>query len=555
MKPESTKAPRPSTGIGFFGAFFWATTFAAAYGLAPVFYANQNQYLLHGMAAAGHGELATDWLVNTRDSTPLFSAAVAWMYTHGGELTFLAAHAAFLGVYFVCLISLIDATIGLPRSRPARFVLLTLLLAVHAGAVRYASLYITGTVVPMYLHRPMDAIDIPRYLQFGVAGQYLLGPGLQPSVIGVLLIASLAAFVRGGLLLTAIFMAAACTVHATYLLPAALLTFAYTIVLIRDGRWRAAMLFGIGTLLAVLPIVMFVRSEFSPTTRAQYVEAQRLLAEVRMPHHAVVANWFDSIARFQVAWVLIGILGSMRTRLFPLLAIPAVGALILTLLQLAPGNPAVMDWLRAHGVDNDWLEELTIGSRLLALMFPWRISVVLVPVATAVIVTRVVTALTPYPGASQFWGWLARVLAVVILIAAVAGGIYISLRDPGLIYPTETADKPLFVFIREHRQPGDVYLIPVNDLPRFRLATGAPIYVNWLAIPYKDVEVLEWQRRIEQAKQWYAANDWDAVHDDLVRAGVTNVVVPAERAAPAERAKTLEREFADEAFQVYRVRR
>ncbi len=563
MKPDVTRPRRRFVGLGLFAALFWAAVFAAAYGLAPLYYSNQNQYFLHGLAADGRGDLASDWLVTTRDPTPLFSAGIAWLYTHGGELEFYAAYAVLLGVYFVSLVALIDATIGLPRSRPARFMLLTLLVAVHSCAARMASIYITGTMVPMYLHRPMDAIDIPRYLQFGIAGQYLLGPGLQPSVIGVLLLASLAAFARGWLVFAAAFAAAACTIHPTYLLPAALLTVAYIFVLIRDRRWWAALLLGTGTLLAVLPIVYFVRSEFGPSSPEQYAEAQRILAEVRLPHHAVVSTWFDPIAKFQVTWVVVGILFSWRTRLFALLAIPAIGSMLLTLMQVAPTNPAVMDWLRAQGVSNEWLDKLTLGSRMLALVFPWRISAVLVPVATAVILTRIVAALTPYPGRPAFWGWAARALAFLLLATVVAVGLYVTLREPGLMYSNDPAEEPLLAFVRDHRQPGDIYLIPLpvpangsvvpSELQRFRLATGAAIYVDVKAIPYKDVEVLEWQRRVEQARRWYAVHDWDAVHDELVNAGVTHVVIPT-AAVPAN-PMTLEREFADGAYLVYRVRR
>src|SRR5690242_2272079 len=54
-----------------------AALFAAAYGQAPLFYSNQNQYLLHGLAAAGRGNLAEDWLAKTADPAPIFSALVA----------------------------------------------------------------------------------------------------------------------------------------------------------------------------------------------------------------------------------------------------------------------------------------------------------------------------------------------------------------------------------------------------------------------------------------------------------------------------------------------
>src|SRR5207247_5586339 len=111
-------------------------------------------------------------------------------------------------------------------------------------------------------------------LQYGLAGQYLLGPGLQPSAFGVFLLTSLAAFTRGRLVPAAALAAAACAVHATYLLPAALLTLACMAILTRAGRWRAAVLLGAGTLLAVAPVVYFGLTAFGPTTPGQYAEAQ-----------------------------------------------------------------------------------------------------------------------------------------------------------------------------------------------------------------------------------------------------------------------------------------
>src|SRR5205823_14298714 len=44
-----------------------AVAFAAAYGQAPLYYSNQNQYFLHGLAAAGEGYLSEDWLARTLD--------------------------------------------------------------------------------------------------------------------------------------------------------------------------------------------------------------------------------------------------------------------------------------------------------------------------------------------------------------------------------------------------------------------------------------------------------------------------------------------------------
>src|SRR5581483_4885805 len=170
--------PRPAgrfAGLGVLPAVCWAAAFAAAYTQAPLYYSNQNQYFLHGLAAAGRGDLAHDWLANTRDPTPLFSACVAWTYTHLGEWAFQAGYCVLMGVYFLSLVALIDATLGLPKNRAARFLLLALLVAVNAAVVRLAAVRLFGT-------------DVPRYLHYGLAGQYVLGPAFQPSAFGVVLI-------------------------------------------------------------------------------------------------------------------------------------------------------------------------------------------------------------------------------------------------------------------------------------------------------------------------------------------------------------------------------
>src|SRR5438045_9149401 len=54
----------------------WAVLFAVAHTQSPLYYSNQNQYLLHGLANAGVGYLNEDWLANTRDPQHACSALV-----------------------------------------------------------------------------------------------------------------------------------------------------------------------------------------------------------------------------------------------------------------------------------------------------------------------------------------------------------------------------------------------------------------------------------------------------------------------------------------------
>jgi hypothetical protein len=563
--PTASEEWGPSQRIVWVPVLAWVIAFGVAHTQAPLYYSNQNQYFLHGLAAGGLGDLREDWLANTQDPTPVFSAAVAFTYRHLGPAWFYAYYFVLLGVYFVSLVLVCYTLPWRPRTDLGRFLFLTLLVAAHAAVVRPLSVALTG-------------IDYPWYFQTGVAGQYLLGPGLQPSAFGVLLLTSLVAFLRGRPVLAVLLSAAAATVHATYLLPAAMLTVTYMIVLACDGRWRTAVLTGACSLLAVLPMVAYSVTAFGPTSPGTFAEAQRLLAEVRIPHHTLVRRWLDPIAMGQIVWVVFALVLVYRTRLFPLLALPAAMSVALTLVQVAT------------------------GSDTLALLFPWRMSAVLVPVATAVILARLAAILGEIPNPKHqipkqtaglgFGAWdlgfpppgarrLAAGVGAAILVAVTVGGVVVTAC--GLGYEMNEDELPVLEYVRTHKQPGDVYLLPVTipkvgagprgsvstsftpaprskpgtnlipvDLMRFRLSTGAPIYVDFKSMPYKDTDVLEWFRRMELCQRWYAAKEWDrTVREEVVAAGITHVLATADRELHGD---GLEQVYADDVYRVYRVR-
>ena len=526
------------------GLLVVALFFAVAHTQAPLYYSNQNQYFLHGLAAAGRGQLHEDWLANTRDPTPVFSALVTGTEQHLGEWAFYACYVLLLAGYFVSLVVLCEALPMRPASASARLLFYALLTAAHAAVASVASVELLG-------------VDYPAYLQRGLAAQYVLGPGLQPSAFGVLLIASLAAYAHGRLCLAAGFCSAAAIMHSTYLLPASLLTTGYLVALWRQGSGRRAFWLAAGSLLAVLPVVVYNLSQFSPTSAGAFSEAQRLLAEVRIPHHAVVARWMDKVAWAQVAWVLLGLALLRRTRLFFVLVLTFALALVLTLVQLAT------------------------ASNTLALLFPWRISAVLVPVATAVIVASFASAAVhQLERLACPTSWVAWVAGLTI-VALAGGGVAVSASGTG--YKMDPDEVPAMDFVRDQVRPGDVYLLPVSipkvgsgrgavattftpparvgregnqiavDLQRFRLYTGAPIYVDFKAIPYKDTEVLEWHRRMQKTMEWYAQSDWGPTTAAELRAeGITHVLVPVDRDLKAD---FLEAIYQDQTYRVYRLGR
>jgi len=536
--------PPPPTHRYWPWALLWSGVFALAHTQSPLYYSNQHQYFLHGLADAGVGLLGEDWLANTQDPTPVYTALVTKAYEWFGPFAFQVFYFILLGVYFESIRRLVEAVPGFPARGPARVVFLTLFVAAHAAVLRVVSVELTG-------------VDYPWYLQSGVAGQYVLGPGLQPSAFGVLLVTSLAAFANGRSVLAAGLAAAAAALHSTYMLPAALMTLGYMLVLCREGQALRALAAGLLALAMVVPVVVHNVRAFFPDDAHGFREAQRLIAEVRIPHHAVVDRWLDGIAVAQLVAMFVAIALVRRTRLFPVLVFVTAVCVVLTIIQV-----------------------LT-GSHTLALLFPWRFSAVLMPVATALTLAHL----------SRFIGQRLEhreaacrgviVSCAIITAALVAGGMDVLWRELG--YRMNEAEVPLLNFVKEHKKPGDVYLLPVRfpnltgarrgsvsttftpppraqpgatlipvDLQRFRLHTEAPIYVDFKAVPYAEADVLEWHRRMRDCERWYEQRLWD---DGMIRevraAGITHVVATADRDVTSP---DLDLVYRDEGYRLYRVK-
>ncbi|AMV27977.1 hypothetical protein VT84_26470 [Gemmata sp. SH-PL17] len=526
-------APAPTGRVRTLEAVLLAIAFAMAHTQSPLYYSNQNQYLLHGAVLGGHGHLAHDWLANTSDPTPLFSALVAGVYSvHPWGLQ--PAYFVVLMAYFLAVRWLVAAVPGFPNTRTARITFAALFTATHAAILRWLSVQAVG-------------VDYPWYLQAGFAAQYLLGPGIQPSAFGVLLVFALAAFAHGRPVVACALAAVTCWFHSTYLLPAGLLVLGCVLELMRAGRTRTGIGAGIVALVLVVPVIVFTLWRFDPFG-SNADRAMHILARVRIPHHCVPSRWFDVVAGVQLAWLMFGLLLARRMPFGRALVVAAIGGAFLTAAQLV------------------------LQKDSLALAFPWRISVLLVPVATAVIIARLVACVTPGTRGAQ--------IAFAGLAGLVVGGVIVTVG--GLGY--RGADEhELYDFVRATAGPGDVYLIPTDfpkvgagrgavsntfappprakegtnqvpvDLQRFRLATGACLYVDFKSVPYAAAEVEEWARRMKFASALAAEGAWNAPgrHEQLKAERITHIVWP--RAKPLA-AAYLEETHSDSAYTVYRVR-
>src|SRR5262249_17264961 len=148
---------------------------------APLYYSNQNQYFVHGLASAGEGLLHDDWLAKTRDPTPLFSGLVELTARFLHPWAFHVYYALLLGIYAAVMVGLFAFVAGPQTVRRHWPIFIALFVLVHSALVRWCSGRLFGQ-------------DYPWFFQAGVAGQYVLGAMFQPSSYGVLLIVGICLF-------------------------------------------------------------------------------------------------------------------------------------------------------------------------------------------------------------------------------------------------------------------------------------------------------------------------------------------------------------------------
>ena len=486
---------------------FWTLIFALAYTQAPLYTSNQNQYFLHGLADAGLGYLKQDWLANTLDPTPVFSllAYLTYRYLRVEEL-FYGYYALQMGIYLYSLVGIVASVYDIHRSRARYLIYLALLLTAHSAALRFTLSRILGA-------------NWSYILEDGVADQRLLGSVFEPSTFSVLLVLSIYMFLRHRPYPAILCATLAATFHPTYLFSAAVLTLAYGwITLSENWSWESpdagrglrlsnsvskAMMLGMTALISVSPILLYVYTNFANTPPETASQARQILVHFRIPHHALVSWWFDATAVVKILLVCVALFLVRKNRLFYILLVCFLAAAGLTVLQAA------------------------LKSDALALIFPWRLSIFLVPLSTALIIAALVSGLTDRYRllALRYENYLASAALTLILLVVVVGSVRFALD---IARKANGEERPLQNYVAAHNYSGETYLTPVK-MQDFRLATGSPVVVDFKSIPYRDVDVLEWYRRFQLADRFYNQTGCDLLPELTGEYGVTHVVLENEQ--------------------------
>ena len=443
-----------------------ATVFSLAYTQEPIYNSpenadgNQNTKFLYGLAKAGFGFLDRDWMANIIDPLPAFSFLVEFTYKYiHHEYVFYLYYGLLMGLYVSSLWGIVNYVYRLKNSLTKILLYLAIFIVIHTVNLEF------GT------------FDTAWHLHSGVAGQYILGPVLQPCNFGVFILLSIWLALYKRYYWAVLASAIAATFHPAYIVSVAVFTLSYVLFLLPKDP-KKAIAIGFLSLLLVLPIFSYMYFTFSATTPAIKKEAMDILFNFRISHHSVPEVWLATgIAHLQSLVAIAGLYLIRNTSLFKILIIPFITAFYLTILQIT--------------LDND----------LIGFIAPWRLSVFLVPISTALIIGAIVSFITKLIGKQSAIKRGLIVISLVIISALTVRGIDKQIT----LFQYRGESTAMLNFVRANKQPEDTYLVPPNSqqLQKFRLYTGVPIFINKKSHPYKDTEVIEWYDRVMLASQVY----------------------------------------------------
>lgn len=465
MKMESVNLRKGLLSLGQF--LLISFVFGIAYTQKPLYYDNQTTKFLHGLAQAGYGFLENDWLANTIDPLPAFTFLVRETYFYLSEYTFYFYYIIIFGVYVYSVTGIVD-----------------LVFKINSNKLKYLAFF-TIIIVLHCLNIQIKFIDLDTALNihYGLAEQYVLGPYFQPSNFGVFIILSIYRFLHRNYFLAVACLAVAATFHPTYLMGAGIICLTYTIIIYKNegSLIKVISVTGIAALL-LLPVFSYMYFQFRPTAAEFWAKSQYIIVQLRIPHHSIPQVFLSKPSAYLQIVLIVWALYLIRsTKVFSVIFIPFLITATLTGIQIFYPNNTI------------------------AFIAPWRLSAVLVPSATSIIVAWFVSYLFDRYSCQIFKHKKTIMSASLATISMI---FIVGLYNQAQMFATQDKSISMLNFVKQTTQHGDLYLVPNKnkELRKFRLYTGAPILVNFKSHPYKDVEVLEWYRRNLAAQEFYEAS-------------------------------------------------
>ena len=305
----------------------------------------------------------------------------------------------------------------------------------------------------------------------GVAGQAVINQTLQPASFGIFFFISLAFYFHSKIFFSIFFLCIAVYFHPTYLIHSMFFVAGY---LVHNFVIKKNIIFFKIILIyscLILPVIFFLHHNFIINEANINLLAQKILIEERIPHHAKISHWLSYKDFISIGIIFVGLFLIRTSNFFfiPLLVI-CILSLSISLIQ--------------YFTDNYFI----------ALLFPWRTSVFLIPISSLIIISHLVKRIN-----------------LNIKFATSLFLIVYSLFFIKNILVEEKFNKKLnnkndlFVFLKSNEKI-DLLIIPTY-MEDIRLNTSVPVFVNWKLHAFKNNEIIEWHKRIKIVNSFYGSEN------------------------------------------------
>jgi len=240
-------------------------------------------------------------------------------------------------------------------------------------------------------------------------------------------------------------------------------------------NYKSAIQIGVLALIFVIPLVYFVYSAFVSSPTEISTVAQSILVLDRLPHHALLSEFWSSKTTafflFMIGMALF--IGRDDSEFLKIISVPFFLSLIIV-----------------------FIASLT-DSHFMMLLFGQRSSVWLLPISSAYVIARLCAYVE--------WDKVLNVNKKVLLFLPIVFMALLStyeLFNKTYNHFSHKSTKLFNVLAKLDYRQG-VMLVPLNGSEDIRLNAQVPIFVDFKSHPYKAEEVIEWFDRVNLTRDFY----------------------------------------------------
>ena len=310
----------------------------------------------------------------------------------------------------------------------------------------------------------------------GVAGQDVINEGYQPASYGVLFFIGIYLYLIKKNSYAIFFICLSASFHPSYVLHSGFLIIGILGYFFFQKEYKKFLKILVLYSILILPITIYVIYNFLLLDNEIILKGQNILLE-RIPHHASIENWFSYKDLISILVYIVSIILVYKNkRIFIPLGIFGFFSISLTLIQ--------------------FLTEIDS----LALTFPWRASVFLMPLSIMIIISYF---LKKFLTNKSNLNLLSSFVFIFIWSFFLINNHFLKDANKDFYKELELTEK-----ININYKSINRLLIPVN-LMNIRMNTGLPIFVDWKHHAFKYNEIIIWKQRLDLVQKFYKTKNYD----------------------------------------------